>query len=64
MTEEGYLKKRDALEKECAMRRKNKQCIDNPSPERCGACNVGKRMRWLESEASQITGWSHTYWKN
>ena len=33
-----------------------------PSPERCEECSVGRRLRWLETEYSDVTGWGHAKW--
>ena len=31
-------------------------------PEKCNYCNIGQKLRWLETEYADITGWSHAYW--
>lgn len=52
-----YSRKRDAISVKC------KSCTMR-SYERCDACIVGQRLRWLETEYSDVTGFSHDAWKN
>ena len=51
-----YERKRENLIANC------KKC-NLCSIERCDECIIGKRLRWLESEYSDITGWTHKKWK-
>ena len=32
------------------------------NPERCESCTTGKRLRWLESEFSDVTRCGHSNW--
>ena len=51
-----YEKRRTELEKGCI------GCKVR-SPDRCDSCTTGKRLRWLQTEYSDVTGWSHTLWQ-
>lgn len=53
--------------KQAEMLERCKRCMKNgqPSTERCTYhCDNGKRLRWLEAEYSDVTGWSHQNWRN
>lgn len=34
-----------------------------PSVERCDECTIGRKLRMLEAEFADVTGWSHKIWK-
>lgn len=56
---EAYERKRAALNAICeqCMRRGG---IDH---ERCQMhCSTGNKLRWLETEYADVTGWSHNKW--
>jgi len=55
---EEYEKRKKELLKRCESCRKTQ----TRTPERCGSCTNGKRLRWLETEYSDVTGWSHKKW--
>ncbi len=58
---EEYEKKRTQLEEICVKcRRDNK--IFPPKAERCNSCRTGNKLRWLQTEYSDVTGWSHDLW--
>lgn len=57
--EEEYEKKRRVLEEKCI------ECCRKSMPtiERCAyGCTIGRRLRRLETEYSDVTGWSHKKW--
>lgn len=33
-----------------------------PSADCCDECTIGRRLRFLEAEYSDVTGWSHSKW--
>ena len=51
-----YEARRAEIEKQCA------KCIMKSS-ERCNWCTLGRRLRALEAEYSDVTGWSHKNWQ-
>ena len=51
-----YEKRKQELQKHCA------NCKTR-SLVRCDSCIWGQRLRWLETEYSDVTGWSHKLWK-
>ena len=57
-----YERKRESLLKICKVcRQQNK--IFPPTSDRCDyGCDTGKRIRWLETEYSDVTGWTHKKW--
>ena len=56
---EKYERRREELLKQCEICRKTQK----PTYERCNyGCTTGKRLRWLETEYSDVTGWSHEKW--
>ncbi len=56
---ETYEKRRKELEEKC--KRCHKQ--SNPSWDRCHYhCSIGRKIRMLEAEYADITGWSHNTW--
>lgn len=57
---EIYNKKREKLEEECTKCRK--RSYFKITPERCEDCTVGRKIRMLETEYSDVTGWSHKKW--
>lgn len=57
---ESYEKKRSETSKRCITCRKS---LYPPTPERCEECTTGRRLRMLEAEYSDVTGWSHDKWK-
>ena len=52
----SYDRKRKELEEHCV------KCI-MCSAVRCDSCTWGKKLRWLQTEYSDVTGWSHDLWK-
>lgn len=56
---ETYNRKVSELSKRCTECRKG---AFKPSPERCEECTTGRKMRMLEAEYADVTGWSHTKW--
>ena len=52
---EAYERKRQEILKNCEGCRMQ-------SAERCTSCTFGKRLRWLEAEYADVTGWSHGKW--
>lgn len=57
---EAYERKQKELLAKCA----HCTAYNSPTPECCENCSTGKRLRWLESEYSDVTGWSHSkMWK-
>ena len=52
---EQYEKRRKELEGNCAG-------CKTRSYERCNSCTWGKKLRWLQTEYSDVTGWSHKLW--
>ena len=57
--QETYKRKSGELLKRCV------SCRNSPYPpsvERCDECTIGRRLRMLESEYSDVTGWSHSTW--
>lgn len=55
-----YERKVVALEKNCETCRKTQ----NPTIDRCNYhCSIGRKLRMLEAEYSDVTGWSHNHWK-
>lgn len=52
-----YEKRRKELEKHCT------NCKTRYY-ERCNDCIWGKKLRWLQTEYSDVTGWSHLLWKD
>lgn len=53
----AYLQKQEELKTRCYA---CKTC----SIERCDTCIVGLRLRWLETEYADVTGFTHDEWKN
>ena len=51
-----YEAKREEVQKQC------NKCI-MISPERCNWCTIGRKLRALEAEYSDVTGWSHAKWQ-
>ncbi len=59
---EQYEEKRDELLKICEKCRKNTKTP--PSIDRCNYhCSTGTRLRMLEAEYKDVTGWGHDSWK-
>lgn len=57
---EHYEKKREDLNKNCERCRKTQ----HPTIERCNYhCSIGRKLRMLEAEYSDVTGWSHDHWR-
>lgn len=54
-----YERKQLELSKCCEVCQENKFLS---SVEQCEYCIVGKRIRMLEVEYSDVTGWSHSTW--
>lgn len=60
--EEQYEEKRKKLEKRC--QKCKETSLIPPSYDRCDYhCTIGRKIRYLESEYSDVTGWSHENWK-
>lgn len=56
---EDYEKLRDELTKKCVICRSH----NSPTIECCDySCSTGKKLRWLETEYSDVTGWGHKAW--
>lgn len=58
---EAFERKRADLFKKCS------ECITQnayfkPSADCCDECTIGRRLRFLEAEYSDVTGWSHSKW--
>ena len=52
----AYEKKQQELKKYCA------NC-KSPSVEHCEyGCNIGRKLRYLEAEDADVTGWTHELW--
>lgn len=58
--QESYNEKRKKLSKRCEDCRKS---IFPPTSERCNECTIGRKLRMLEVEYSDVTGWTHNIWK-
>ena len=58
---EEYEKKRKQLEEVCVKCRKINKNFP-PTAERCNSCRTGNRLRWLQTEYADVTGWSHSIW--
>lgn len=58
--EERFEKKRTELMVHCNRCRSRKY---KPSIEQCDECSIGRKIRMLEVEYSDVTGWSHSKWK-
>jgi len=58
---EQYEKKREELNAICTRCRKQNSAFP-PTIERCEACSTGKKLRWIETEYSDVTGFSHKKW--
>lgn len=58
---EAYERKQNELLERCRICRS----YNSPTPECCDYhCNTGKKLRWLEAEYSDVTGWNHeNVWK-
>lgn len=56
---EIYDRKTNELAKRCEICRKGRF---PPSAERCDECTTGRKMRMLEVEYADVTGWSHEKW--
>lgn len=56
---ERYETRRAEHTKRCEMCRKSPF---PPSIERCEECTTGRKLRMLEVEYSDVTGWSHKIW--
>lgn len=57
----AYETKKKELSQICENCRKTQ----SPSTERCEYhCSNGRRLRWLEAEYSDVTGWNHKRWKD
>lgn len=41
---------------------KCREGVFKPSPERCEECTTGRKIRMLETEYDDVTGWDHTKW--
>ena len=54
--EAAYKRRKSALEVRC-------NGCKQRSIERCDVCTVGRQLRYLEVEYSDVTGWSHNYWQ-
>ena len=57
----AYERKQEGMLEQC------KRCMKNgqPSFDHCNYhCSNGKRLRWLEAEYSDVTGWSHQNWRS
>ena len=54
---EAYLRKQEELKKRCI------GCMMK-SAERCEDCIIGLRLRWIETEYADVTGFSHEIWKD
>ncbi|MBE5806384.1 MAG: hypothetical protein E7313_06770 [Clostridiales bacterium] len=55
-----YERKLNELNQKCLACRKENVI----SFEKCNyGCAIGKRIRWLETEYSDVTGYSHKIWK-
>lgn len=57
---EAFQKKTAELSKRCTICMK--QSYFAPTPDRCEECNIGRRIRALETEYSDVTGWTHSKW--
>ncbi len=55
----AYDRKTKELSERCMVCRSG---VFKPSIERCEECTTGRRMRMLETEYADVTGWSHTKW--
>ena len=56
---ETYERRKAELQKNCERCKKTQ----HPTHERCDyGCTTGKKLRWLETEYSDVTGWSHKSW--
>lgn len=51
----AYERRQSSIKTKCS------KC-NNISYDRCNSCIIGKRLRWLEAEYSDVTGWSHERW--
>lgn len=56
---EQYENKRKEISAQCTKCRGRKY---PPPLERCEECTTGRRLRMLETEYSDVTGWSHSKW--
>lgn len=57
---EAYEKRRNELLERC----RHCTAFNSPTPECCECCNTGEKLRWLEAEYSDVTGWKHgRMWK-
>jgi len=56
---ETFDRKRQELNLICQRCRQN----STPSIDRCTDCTTGRKLRMLEVEYSDVTGWSHDHWK-
>ena len=69
MSNEETLEQRRAdYERKCAEHNSRcETCIKQSSfpitAERCGECTICRKLRMLEVEYSDVTGWSHETWK-
>lgn len=55
-----YERKQEVLLERCRIC----NSYNSPTPECCNYCSTGKKLRWLESEYSDVTGWKHEkVWK-
>lgn len=54
-----YERKRTELLMQCA----KCQTYQTPTPDHCNYdCNIGNKLRWLEAEYADVTGWRHQTW--
>ena len=52
---EAYERRKVMLESHC-------NGCQTRSIERCDDCIIGRKLRYLEIEYYDVTGWSHEYW--
>lgn len=55
----AYERRMEELQKICERCRK---MSGEPTSERCTYCANGEKVRWLEAEYYDVTGWSHKKW--
>ena len=58
---ESFRRQQKAIKDECDNRIRRGQC--KRVIERCETCPLGIRLRRLENIYSDVSGWSHDYWK-
>lgn len=59
---EKFRAKQEAILEQCEICRSQNRHFP-PTTERCYHCHNGQRMRYLENEYSDVTGWSHEQWQ-